>query len=289
MHDYFLREKNAMTCSNCNAPIDVEMQACLKCGAAVAHMPEKTKPFEITFRFAGKLIPWGCAGVFLICVLLGILSNLIPEPSSPLFTGILRRGHEIQASIVQANKIRASLGLPDIWPKSVKASTNQPKDISGNVFKTSTEYFKALFDEENYGTAKWSPYLIDFDYSKLAGAGVQVCTNNQLTAKNNVWVIAANITDQDNDRVPFLITRNLNVKEVERVVNQGLRKEEFTRQVTFSDVYVDPFRDKCFIVISKGDKKPRSFSGKATLGDLFDNKELPPRDPSKPPIVYLMP
>jgi hypothetical protein len=225
----------------------------------------------------------------LVLFLLGILSNFIPAPPAPIVTGVLTRGRDLQRSIIQANKIRASLGLPAIWPKADLKTTNQAKDISGKSFKTSTEYFQALFDEENYGTAKWKPYVIDFQYSKLAGAGIQACTNNQLTAANNVWVIAANITDQDNDRIPFLVTRNVDVKEIERVVNQGLKKSEFKKRMTFSEVYKVPFSNKGFVVVRKGGGKSKGFSHEATLGDLFGNKELPPRDPSKPPIVYLMP
>jgi hypothetical protein len=204
---------------------------------------------------------------------------------------VVARGRAIYIAITGANTEREPLRKTWLWPKTpvAEGAENQKMDTFSNGFKTSTEYFKALLDEENYGTSKWKSHVVDFDYSKLAGAGVQACTNNHLTAANNIWSIVANITDQDNDRVPFLVTRNLDVKELERVVNQGLKKEDFNKRITFSELYVAPFRDKCVIIVFKGGKKPKSFSGKATLGDLFDHKELPPRDPSKPPIVYLMP
>jgi hypothetical protein len=277
-----------MTCPKCNEPVDEAMQFCMTCGTIVTGLPVKPRPLRLALRIMGKLFPWGCGSALLVLFLLGILSNLIPTPA-PVFTGVLTRGRDLQRSIIQANKMRASLGLPAIWPKTDLKTTNEAKDISGKSFKTSTEYFKALFDEENFGTAKWRPYVIDFQYSKLAGAGIQACTNNQLTAANNVWIIAANITDQDNDRIPFLVTRNVDVKEIERVVNQGLKKSEFKNRMIFSDIHKAPFSNKGFAVVRKGGEKSKGFSYDATLGELFDNKELPPRDPSKPKIVYLIP
>ena len=279
-----------MTCPNCNAPIDEAMQFCITCGTFVAVSPVKPRPLRIALRIMGKLFPWGCGSALLVCLLLGVLSNiLLPEAPASMFTGALSRGRDILHSINQANQIRKSLGLPEIWPKTTQDSTKHPRDISNISFKTSTEYFKALFDEENFGTAKWRPYVIDFQYSKLAGAGVQACTNHCLLAENNIWLIAANLTPDDDPRVPVLITRNVDVKEIERIVNQGLKKSEFKNRMIFSEVYKLLFSNKGFLVVRKGGGKTRGFSHDATLGEFFGNKELPPRDPSKPPIVYLMP
>jgi hypothetical protein len=105
-----------------------------------------------------------------------------------------------------------------------------------------------------------------------------------------MWIIVANITEQDDERIPVLLTRNVDVKEIERVVNMGLKKDEFEKRITFSGIYKTPFSKKGFVVVSKdGITLSVRASQTKTLGELFDNKELPPRDPSKPPIVYLMP
>jgi hypothetical protein len=194
-------------------------------------------------------------------------------------------------AITGANADRKPLGLLPLWPTTYLATTNHPGDISSKIFKTSSNYFYELYDGPNLGTEKHDPYIMGFGYSKLAGAGVPAKSGGgKLDAQNNMWIIAANITDQDDDRIPFLITRNVDVKEIERVVNHGLKASEFKIGIDLGQgQYKAPFSNKGFAAVFKGGTTLKLKKRTVTLGELFDNKELPPRDPSKPPIVYLMP
>jgi hypothetical protein len=194
------------------------------------------------------------------------------------------------SDICQAIIARECLG--DLtWAQAFFSGATQTNDILGVTCKTSTEYFEAMFKIENNVTTNRITLQDNFDYSKLAGAGVPPCHSGQtLTAANNMWSIAANVTSEDDPRIPVLLTRNVDVNEIERVVNQGLKKNEFKKRITFSGIYKSPFSIKGFVAVFKDGHTVRvTTSRKATLGELFDNKELPPRDPSKPPIVYLMP
>jgi hypothetical protein len=281
-----------MNCPNCNTPIDDEMQACLKCGAAMTPVVLKKSKMHVS-RFNVYLF----VGVFLIPGLLCLLEGfLFPVISNAMLhsnaAAVAARGRDIYIAITGANTEREPLKKTWLWPKTPlpEETANQKMDAFSKGFKTSTDYFKALLDEEHYGTDTWKPAIPGFDYTKLVGGGVQPCTGRCLTAVNNIWVIAADATDTDNDRIPLLLTRNVDVKAIERVVNQGLTSRDFNIRIDLGKgEYRMPFANKMIVFVRMGGGALTLGSRHATLGELFDNKELPPRDPSKPPIVYLMP
>jgi hypothetical protein len=204
---------------------------------------------------------------------------------------VAQRGLDIHGAIVSANKDRETELLPPIWPKTCLADTYLPTDISGKVFKTSTEYFSALYDEDQLGTEKWKPWVSGFDYSKLAGIGVPAKEDKgKLQAKNNMWLIAANIAPEDSDLIPVLITRNVDVKEIERLVNCGGATLDLKVKIPIGQgVYKTPFGDKAFVIVRKGGETFSSTAKYARLDCIFRSETLPSRDPAKPPIVYLMP
>jgi len=277
-----------MTCPKCNAPIDAEMQLCVKCGAAVGVSPETIRPKHVGLWTIGKVLLW-------VTLLFGVLVVLLPFLGGlPILkanmSAVASRGRDIYIAITSANEDREPVGLPQLWPRTCLVSTNQ-QDISGKAFMTSTGYFYELYDGANVGTEKHNPYVKVFDYSRLAGSGVLAKSGKgMLLAKNNMWIIAANITDQDDDRIPILLTRNVDIKEIERVVNHGLKKSEFEIEIAVGKgQYKKPFGAKGFVGIRKGGWTFNYQARYATLGTLFNGQELPPRDPSKPPIVYLMP
>lgn len=229
-----------------------------------------------------------------ILVFFVMLALLFPWITNRMISANLRavgaKGRAIVVAIKGANKSRAMQGLPPIWPKTYLSYTNRLDDISGKVFQTSSDYFYELYDGSNVGSDQHHPYIKGFDYGKLAGGGVPAkAGEGKLVAANNMWIIAANITDEDDDRIPLLITRNVGAKEIEKVVNKGLKVNEFERRLAFSDTYLSPFGNKQIVFVYKSGRFCIVNPNRRTLGVFFDYKELPPRDPSRPPIVYLMP
>jgi len=230
-------------------------------------------------------------GLFIWCVAV-IVS--FPWITNQLMTAnyraVAKRGRDIVLAINEANKSRVIAGLPPVWPKTILASANTPDDISSKVFQSSSDYFYELYDGSHVGTDHHKPYVKGFDYSKLAGAGV--CAKwlpGQLTATNNMWIIAANIKDDDDPRIPILMTRVVDTKLLEKVVNQGVKGVDFEKRLEFSETYIEPFGHTYMVFVYKNGKFRIVRARSRMLGNLFDNKELPPRDPAKPPIVYLMP
>lgn len=140
----------------------------------------------------------------------------------PNMSAMAARARDIYVVISNANTDREPLGLPSIWPRTVCLTTNGVDDLSSKTFKTSTAYFQALYDEANSATTNRGWRILGFDYSKCAGAGVKACANSTLTADHNAWLIAANVTEEDDDRIPLLITRNVDARLIEEAVNQGV-------------------------------------------------------------------
>ena len=264
-----------MTCPNCNAPIDDEMKFCIVCGIGVFPSSRKAKMTPLTRFILNNVLLFGGVVIFWTIV--------FPAGLSAYATG------ERQSVASRGRDLRTCIDFrdTDLLPKTLLTSTSQPKNaISSRIFTTSTEYFKAIYDEEHVGTTNWYPVVQGFDYEMLSGAGVFACRNQRLTSKNNIWAVAANVTNEDDDRIPVLITRNVNVKEIERIVNHGLTTNDFAKNIRVDSR--QPFTKKGYVIYFKGGGCFCSACPKK-LGDIFGNQELPPRDPSKPPIVYLMP
>lgn len=200
------------------------------------------------------------------------------------------RAKDIYVAITGANAERESLGLPLIWPKTVCLMTNRVDDGASKTYRTSTEYFQALYDETNRATTNRGWSIKGFDYSRCAGAGVKACTNATLTAEHNAWLIAANVTEEDDDRIPLLISRNVDARLIEEAVNKGITTSDFHKRLSLGrGKYKNPFGQTGFVLIRKGGGTLCVMSHYATLGAIAGREVLPPRDPSKPPIVYLEP
>lgn len=293
-----------MNCSHCATAVDDNMQFCLKCGSKLkegtGQNRQAEKPPVVSKKnekHDGRLNAYLIVGVFLIPGLLGLLDAfLFPVISNAMLqasaTAVSQRGREIYIGIVTANTVREPLGEGLVWPKTPLpgGDSNQTSDAFTKGFRTSTDYFKALADEEHYGADTWKPSIPGFDYIMLAGAGVPPCAAHRLTAANNIWVVAANLTDADSEEIPVLITRNVDVKAIERVVNQGLTRRDFNTRIDLgTGEYRMPFGRLIAVFVRKNGATIRVRPRHATLGELFGNHEFPPRDPSMPKIVYLMP
>jgi hypothetical protein len=266
------------TCPKCKASMDDDQTICRECWN-IRGTPSCLSLLIILF--------------FLFGFLSASLTHFSP-PGSMLqanMTAVGTRGRDIYVAITGANKDRETELLPPIWPKTYLASTNLTDDIAGKIFKTSTEYFAALYDEEHLGTEAWKPWIQDFEYFKLAGAGVaSPADKRKLLAENNLWLIAANVTPEDPDIIPILITRNVDVKEIERLVNCGGATSNLNTRIAIGmGEYKTPFGEKGFVLVRKSGGTYNGVSRHARPKYIFNSQMLPPRDPSKPPIVYLMP
>lgn len=179
---------------------------------------------------------------------------------SPL-TALGTRGKDIYVAITGANSERELLGLSPLWPA----------DGGEFDFTNSTDYFRYLFEEERFGTPEWAPFVAGFDYSKLAGSGVPICTNNRLTAACNAWTIAKNVGADTDETIPVLVTRNVDASSLASPMtvtnSQWTLRYGITREA--------PFRDKGLVLIQKNGAIFRARDRDVTYGIIYRGAQHP--------------
>ena len=190
--------------------------------------------------------------------ILGILMGaLFPAISSAMLSAqtsaVSMRGRNLFVGITQANTEREAAGLTSVWPKGATNKSDDSDDIAGMTFSTSTEYFKELFNIDDYGKDTWSPYVSGVDMNVLSGAGVPPFSGQQLDSKNVMWVVAQGLTDEMEDVIPALITRNC---QTDTLITSGSFSGQTKTAVGVgkanggeSDT---PFANKAWICIRKG-------------------------------------
>ena len=185
------------------------------------------------------------------------------------------RGKNIFTAIVGA-----SLREPGIsytaWPKAqidgnAGHDDTEAQDASGKTFSNSTRYFYELYDGANIGTKCWEPIVSpeEFDFSKLAGAGVpEMVGTGALRPENNMWCVAGNLHGDMDEIVPVLVTRNVDCSSF-RIKTQG---SPDTR-LQWSQQYKTPFGKKGFALIRKGGAIFYGTAKNATTGAVYPMEE----------------
>ena len=227
-------------------------------------------------------------------VMLFVLA-LIPAVGNKLtaceMTPVGVRGREIYVAITGANTEREPLGLPPVWPSEHPPDTNMnPRDIGCLSFTNSTDYFNYLHDGEYLATGGRSPYAGGGYFSMFAGGGVPACTQGKLTAENNMWTIAMNVTDDMSDMVPLLITRNIDASSLAAKVTD----KDWDKSLRFDPEWETPFGNRAFALIRKGGAvfraREKYVSYKAVYrGQTFDASVDAQGHAVAKPLKYLTP
>jgi len=208
-----------------------------------------------------------------LVLLTAVLVPLVPQVKlrADLNT-IGRRGQDIYIALLCAST-RGEPMFPfiNMWPK-VKIdgedhrNIGETEDITDKTFQNSTRYFHELYDGENIGTpATWAPYVNGFDWSKLAGAGVpKMVGAGVLRSENNIWSIAGNLTDDMDDMIPALVTRNVDCSSFH--IKTRANPDAPLR---WSQQYNTPFGNKGFVIVRKGGAVLRGIAKRATTSAVY--------------------
>lgn len=202
-------------------------------------------------RSRWKALPLGIRFVLVAAMLVSLASFLFPLLSVRVLQvnlhAVAWRGRAIVSAIDSTNRARMNVGLNPIWPVAARVGGSSDPAFSGRNATNSTDYFRWLYDEARLGSEDWNPQIADFDYTKLAGAGVSCCTNGCLTADHNIWMIAQNLNADMPDTTPVLVTRNIDASSLALRVTE----KDMDRHVAFSTEWRTPFSTKCFVIIRK--------------------------------------
>ena len=188
--------------------------------------------------------------------ILGILMGaLFPAISSAMLTAntnaMAMRGRNLFIGIPQANTEREAQGLPSVWPHNDEndGKSDDSDDIAGQTYGTSCEWFTELFDIEHYGDEEWAPYVQGVDIGVLSGSGVAAFAGSSFTGKNVAWHAASGVTDEMEDVVPVLVSRNADVSGFLTKSDDSSQNDE---AVEMGKDFPQPFGKKAMIVIHKG-------------------------------------
>ena len=184
-------------------------------------------------------------GIIVLCAV--VVPRIMDAVAHAGVNPLSSRGKDIYVAIVNANTEREPLGFGSIWPKAGERN-EAGEDITQMTFENSSDYFTVLIDGERMDTPEWSPYAHGLDWSRFAGNGVRPKKRRgRLTAANNAWIIAANVTDEMPDILPILISRNVDPDSL--IPQEGDLRQQFLRP---SKTFTTPFGDQGFVMIRKG-------------------------------------
>jgi len=195
--------------------------------------------------------------------ILGILAGaLFPAIGNAVLkanmTAVGSRGRDIFVGITGANTEREPLGLGNVWPKTYQetGTDSSDTDIAAQTFSSSSQFFNCLITGTKNGSgdpSTWSPYVSGLDFSKLAGAGVPARSGTSaLEAKNNMWSIGGNITDEMEDIIPILVTRNFKCTQLANKISNANDKTVIQTSTWNNSTYPAPFSTKAFVMVRKG-------------------------------------
>ena len=222
--------------------------------------------------------------------ILGILMGaLFPAISSAMVKANLSacgmRGRNLFVAITAANTEREALGLGNCWPQEAQENADENDKIAKQGTPDALTYFKYLFDTDNFGKETWKPYVSGIDIGVLAGAGVPVAAKpDQLQSKNILWTVLSNVSDELDDVLPVLVSRNL---DDSKLVVSGTYSGD-SQDIELGKVNATPFGNKAFVCIRKGGAVITQTSKYATTGIIYNRQSFTIPTLDNPP-KYLRP
>ena len=193
---------------------------------------------------------------------------------------------KVTAATVQGRNLyqailAAGLNHPDkddnaLWPRSSENKGDDSTDITGMTFGSSTEYFKELFDLQNYGSKNWRPYLgKSADVSLLYGCGVPSFEGKNIQSKNVMWAVAQGVTSDLDEVVPVLVTRNC---AIDKLHTSGEFNGTTSTEVGVgkdnggeSDI---PFGSDLYVMVRKGGTVDRMEARYSKLYEIYKRKSF---------------
>ena len=139
--------------------------------------------------------------------ILGILMGvLFPTISSAMqnakTSACSTQGRKLFTEITQADISREQKGMASIWPRTSDTQSDDTEDIAGKTYSTSADYFKELFNLDNYGKEEWDPY-VKCDLDVISGYGVVPFNGSSFTGGNEQQKVRIGKDNGGESNIPF--------------------------------------------------------------------------------------
>lgn len=225
--------------------------------------------------------------------LLGAMGALFPAISSAMLNANLStmsiQGRKLITGIIQAN-IERQGKLGPVWPRTELAEdvSSSSDDVAARAYRSSPDYFRALFDMDHYGMSDWDPVVEGDLLSSLSGCGVPGMSGRTLEKRNVAWIVAANVTDETPDFIPVLITANFNPALLLRKWDGHTDGFKRLPIGPASGAAATPFGDKGIVIVRKSGAA-ESIKAKYLTYDTLYHKQAFDLTNMDPPILYLTP
>ena len=210
--------------------------------------------------------------------ILGILMGaLFPAITSAMLSAntaaMSMNGRNLFTGITQANVDREAHGREPVWPKNKsQAAGGTGDDIADKTYSSSADdYFEDLFDMDNYGTTKHSPY-VEVDIKFLSGPGVSSYKGNKSLKGCIAWKVATDITSDMPDILPVLVSRNIATDQFAK--QSTVETISQTKQLDVDTQFTQPFGNKATVIIHKGGAASVYKGRYQTLADFYDKQTV---------------
>ena len=185
--------------------------------------------------------------------------------------------------------IAESIEGSDIWPHLTEKDglvTGERDEVFGNVYASSTEYFKKLFDIGRQTSAEWKPYVDNQLIECVWGNGATPAPPGHLRPENVGWIVVAGASGLDH--IPAFVSANVNPDML--IAKGTVDTAKDNRPIPLGKANgapMDLYRNKGAVVVYK-DGTARTFMAEEfTIRNVYNKRVV--RIPDWVTLKYLKP
>ncbi len=160
------------------------------------------------------------------------------------------------------------------------------RDRYGNVYASSTEYFKKLFEIDRQTSAEWKPYIDGKLLEYVWGIGATPAPPGHLRPENVGWIVVAGASGIDN--IPAFVSANVNPDML--IVKGTVDTVRDNRQIPLGKANgapMDLYMNKGAVVVYNDGSAKTFMAEEFTIRNVYNSKVV--RIPEGVTLKYLKP
>jgi hypothetical protein len=184
-------------------------------------------------------------------------------------------GSKMSAMAINGRKLVMGIEMESVgknsslWPHLTEEdglSTN-PDEVQGNVYVTSTDYFRKLFDIDHHTSTYWEPWIDKDLLAMLWGFGVPAATPGTLKSENVAWTVAAGLPSSIEGAIPVLVSCNVDTSSFAVSGENDMSKRD--EKIKLFDV--PPFGVKGAVIVYKNGMARAFKADELTLKNVYSD------------------